>query len=67
MQHLLCHQYFEKGTLSSLPAPFRSAISNNNLVPVSLRHTIFSLLHASPTVGHMGEYKTLYCIKLRFF
>ena len=37
------------------------------LVPVSLRHTIVFLLHTSPTVGHMGEYITLYHIKLRFF
>ena len=31
MQHLLYHQPFEKATLSSLPAQFRSAIANNNL------------------------------------
>ena len=31
MQHLLYHQPFEKVTLSSLPAQFRSAIANNNL------------------------------------
>ena len=37
------------------------------VVAVSLRHTIFSLLHASPSAGHMGEYKTFYRIKLRFF
>ena len=86
MQHLLYHQSFEKATLSSLPAQFRSAIANNNLgigesrlvfyetvittankinrivVLVSFRYTIFSLLHASPTTGHMGAYKTLYRI-----
>ena len=91
MQHLLYHQPFEKTTLSSLPAQFRSAIANNNLglvegrlvfyetvittankicrivVPVSLRHTKNSLLHASPTTGHRGEYKTLYRIKLQLF
>ena len=79
MNHLLYHQPVEKGTISSLPTQFRSAIANNNLgigeyrlvfyrtvittankifrivVPVSLRHTIFSLLHASPTTDHMGE------------
>ena len=37
------------------------------VVPISLRRTIFSLLHASPAAGHMGEYKTLYRIRLRFF
>ena len=34
------------------------------IFPVSFRHTIFSLLHASPTAGHIGEYKTLYRIKV---
>ena len=83
MQHLLYHQPFEKTTLSSLPAQFRSAIANNNLGLVEgrlvfyetvittankiCRHTIFSILHASPTDGRMGEYKPLYRIKLRFF
>ena len=37
------------------------------IVPISLRRIIFSLLHASPAAGHMGEYKTLYRIRLRFF
>ena len=37
------------------------------VVPISLRHLIFSLLHASPVAGHMGEYKTIYCIRLRSF
>ena len=37
------------------------------VVPVSLRHTKNSLLHASPTTGHRGEYKTLYRIKLQLF
>ena len=36
------------------------------VVFVSLRRIILSLLHASPTAGHTGEYKTLYRIKLRF-
>ena len=37
------------------------------IVPVSLRHTIFSLSHSYLAAGHMGEHKTLYRIKLRFF
>ena len=37
------------------------------IVPISLRRIIFSLLHASPAAKHMGEYKTLYRIRLRFF
>ena len=46
-------------------------ISTNHIclivVPLSLRRIIFIALHASPAVGHMGEYKTLYQINLRFF
>ena len=46
------------------------AVSSNHLcriiVPLSLRCVIFDAMHASPAVDHMGEYKTLYRIKLRF-
>ena len=37
------------------------------VVPIFLRHIILCLLHASPAAGHMGEYKALYRIRLRFF
>ena len=37
------------------------------VVPISLRRIIFSLLYASPTTEHMGEYKALYRIRLRLF
>ena len=37
------------------------------IVPMSLRRKLFSHYHASPSNGHMGEYKTLYKIRLRFF
>ena len=37
------------------------------VVPLSLRRKIFVLIHASPVAGHMGEYKTLYRIRLGFF
>ena len=46
------------------------SISSNHLcrivVPLSLRRVIFDAMHTSPIVGHMGEYKTLYRIKLCF-
>ena len=35
------------------------------VVPPSLRRDIFSVFHASPTAGYMGEYKTLYRLKGR--
>ena len=34
------------------------------ILPTSLRHTIFNLIHTPPVAGHMGEYKTLYRIRL---
>ena len=37
------------------------------VVPIYLRRIFFSLLHASSTAGHMGKYKTLHRIRLRFF
>ena len=37
------------------------------IVPTSLCRNIFSHYHASPTGGHMGEYKTLFHLCLRFF
>ena len=37
------------------------------IIPTSLRLTIFNLMHATPIFGHMGEYKTLYRIRLRCF
>ena len=36
------------------------------VLPFSLRRTIFTLMHATPVTRHMGEYKTLHRIKLRF-
>ena len=46
------------------------SISSNHLcrifVPLFLRRVIFDAMHTSPIVCHMGEYKTLYRIKLRF-
>ena len=37
------------------------------IVPLSSRRIIYNSMHASPTAGHMGEYKTLYRLILRFF
>jgi hypothetical protein len=37
------------------------------VTPPALRRLIFSAYHASPTAGHMGYYKTLHRIRLRFF
>lgn len=48
-------------------------LSNENrrlmliVVPRSLRRDIFSAYHASPSAGHMGPYKTLHRIRIRFF
>lgn len=37
------------------------------IVPSDLRRKIFSHYHAGPSGGHMGEYKTLFRIRMRFF
>ena len=37
------------------------------VVPLPLRQDVYSLFHVFPSVGHMGEYKTLYRIKLQLF
>ena len=37
------------------------------VVPISRRHNIYFLLHAFPAAGHIGEYQTLYRIRLRLF
>ena len=37
------------------------------IVPTSLRRVIFSHYHAGPSGAHMGEYKTLFRIRMRFW
>ena len=37
------------------------------IVPRLLRRKIFTHYHAGPSGGHMGEYKTLYRIRMRFY
>lgn len=37
------------------------------IVPESLRRNLFAHYHCGPTGAHMGEYKTLFRIRLRFF
>ena len=36
------------------------------VVPISLRRIIFNIMHTTPIAGHIGKYRTLYRIKLRF-
>ena len=37
------------------------------LVPTELRRVIFSYFYAGQSGGHMGEYKTPFRIRMRFF
>ena len=37
------------------------------IVPTSLRRTLFDHYHGGPSGGHVGEYKILYHIRMRFF
>ena len=57
----------EGGLVQYGPVPTVSNQMCRIVVPLSLHRTIFTLMHATPVAGHMGEYKTLYRIKLRFF
>lgn len=46
-------------------------VSNRTLllivVPPTIQRLIFTAYHATPMMGHFGEYKTLHRIRLRFF
>ena len=35
--------------------------------PTGLQQQLFSHYHAGPSGGHMGEYKTLYCLRSGVF
>ena len=37
------------------------------VTPDSIRRKLFSHYHAGPSGGHMGEYKTLFRLRMRFF
>ena len=37
------------------------------IISLSLRRIIFNSMHSLLAAGHMGEYRTLYRLKLRFF
>ena len=37
------------------------------IVPVSLRRRLFKHYHSGPSGGHMGTYKTLFRLRMRFF
>lgn len=37
------------------------------IVPENIRKQLFAHYHAGPSAGHMGEYKTLYRMRMRFF
>ena len=49
------------------PIPAVTTYMCRIIVLISLRRVIFNLMHATPITGHMGEYKTLYRIRLRLF
>ena len=49
------------------PKPQNVCFISLIIVPTPLCRKIFSYYHAGPTGRHMGEYKTLFRICLRFF
>ena len=49
------------------PVNMKSKYITLLIVPDTLRRILFSHYHAGPTGGHMGEYKTLFRLRTRFF
>ena len=73
--HFAYRDYIRQDRLSLLDGKIvvYQPVQNNKemllliVVPSPLRRDIFSAYHASPSTGHMGVYKTLHRIRLRFF
>ena len=62
------HISYENGRLIlTKPIPTTTKSIKLIIVPTSLRRLIFDHYHGGPTGGHMGEYKTLYRLRMRFF
>ena len=38
-----------------------------SIVPKGLRRLVFRHYHAEPSGGHVGEYNTIFCIRMRFW
>lgn len=48
------------------PVSMKSKYITLLVIPFSLRCKLFDHYHAGPTGGHMGEYKTLFRLRMRF-
>ena len=68
------HQYLKRGSIKLMDGKlflFKPVFQNIRyvgllIVPDSLKRPLFSHYHCGPTGGHMGEYKTLFRMRLRF-
>jgi hypothetical protein len=68
------HQYLKRGSIRLIDGKlflFKPIFQNIRyvgllIVPDSLKRPLFSHYHCGPTGGHMGEYKTLFRMRLRF-
>ena len=73
--HMSYRSYLKKGSIVLLGEKlllFKDIHMVNKLlsliiVPDTLRRTLFDHYHSGPSGGHMGEYKTLYRLRMRFF
>ena len=66
LRKILMHILGGKLVLSK-PVDMNSKYITLLVVPLLLRRKLFSHYHAGPSGGHMGEYKTLFRLRLRFF
>ena len=67
-EHLLANRitFRNDRLLVFKPIPMTSRAVSLIIVPTNLRRIVFEHYHGSPSGGHMGEYKTLYRLRLRF-
>ena len=73
--HMSYRVYLEKGNIVLLgdklllfkTMSMDSKAISLTIVTISLRRTLFYYYHGGPSGGHIGEYKTLYRIRMRFF
>ena len=69
------HRFLKKGQIQTLNGKlilFKPILNDSKhvgliVVPSEMRRRLFNHYHAGPSGGHMGEYKTLYRMRARFF
>ena len=73
--HQSYHRFLKRGQIQTLKGKlvlFKPILNETKhvgliIVPSAMRRKLFTHYHAGPSGGHMGEYKTLYRLRARFF